>query len=57
MTESEQVSQFADEVDKLVERFRIEYDMSYASVVGVLHMKTHFLCREAEEMGDDGFSD
>lgn len=45
----EQVTQFADEIDKLVERFRAEYDMTYAGVVGVLQMKIHLLCEEATE--------
>lgn len=49
MDGQEQIQQVADELDKLIERCRIEYDLSYASVVGVLQMKTHLLCQEAAE--------
>lgn len=53
MTEKEQVDHFANEIDNLVNRFRIEYDMSYAAVVGVLQMKIHLLCGEAEARADE----
>lgn len=43
-----QLQQFADELDRLVERFRAEYDLSYGEVVGALQMKIHLLCVEAE---------
>jgi hypothetical protein len=52
MTEGEQTTQFANELDKLVQRFRAEYDLTYAAVVGVLQMKSHLLCQEAEERED-----
>lgn len=54
MSESEQVKHLGDELDRLVDRFRSEYDMTYASVVGVLHMKAHLLCAEAAEREDEG---
>src|SRR5687768_1848922 len=47
MTEKEQTDHFADDIDALVNRYRSEYDMSYAAVVGVLAMKMHLLCAEA----------
>lgn len=53
MSDNEQIKHFGDEVDKLVDRFRTEYDLSYASVVGVLQMKIHLLCSEAEEREDE----
>lgn len=53
MTDKQQTDSFADELDKLVDRFRSEYDMSYAQVVGVLEMKKWLLCSEAEERGDE----
>lgn len=53
MDGQEQIQQVADELDKLIERCRIEYDLSYASVVGVLQMKTHLLCQEAAEADTD----
>lgn len=53
MNESEQVTHFADDIDKIVDRYRDEYDISIASAVGVLQMKIHLLCREAEELGNE----
>lgn len=47
MKRDEQVTHLANELDALIDRFRSEYDMSYAAVVGVLHMKAHLLCEEA----------
>lgn len=46
MTEKEQIKHLADDVDKLIERYRTEYDLSYAAAVGVLQMKAHLLCAE-----------
>jgi len=53
MDEGQQIDHFADELDKLVERFRSEYDISYASVIGALHLKAHLLCSEATERADE----
>jgi hypothetical protein len=53
MTDKEQTDAFADELDKLVDRFRQEFDLTYAQAVGVLHMKAHLLCEDASERGDE----
>jgi hypothetical protein len=53
MTEKEQIQHFADDLDRLIERSRDEYDMSYAAVVGVLQMKIHLLCDEAGGRADE----
>lgn len=53
MSDKEQTDHFANDVDNLVERYRSEYDMSYACVVGVLQMKIHLLCNEASERGGE----
>ncbi len=53
MTDKEQIDAFADEIDKLVERFRQEFEMSYASVCGVLHLKIHLLFQEAISRKDE----
>ena len=45
---SNQTMQLADELDKLIHRFKLEYDLEYAQVVGVLTMKAHLLMNEAE---------
>ena len=49
----EQVEHFANELDRLVDRFRSEYDMNYACVVGVLQMKAFLLFQEAQEREDE----
>lgn len=49
MTEKEQITHLADEIDRLIDRFRSEYEISYAAVVGVLQMKAWLLCDEAEK--------
>lgn len=53
MPHDEQVKQFADELDRLVERYRDEYDLTYAAVVGTLHMKAYLLCGEAGERSEE----
>jgi hypothetical protein len=49
----EQVQQFADELDKMVNRFRSEYDISYAAVVGALMFRIHTLMVEAQEKANE----
>lgn len=53
MTDKEQIDQFADSLDALIDRHREEYDLSYAAVIGVLQMKTHTLLHEAEEESEN----
>jgi hypothetical protein len=53
VSDKEQIFQFGDELDRLVNRFRAEYDLSYAAIVGTLHMKAHLLCAEAAERDPD----
>jgi len=49
MTEKEQTDRFCHDLDNLVERYRNEYEMTYASVVGALHMKAWLMCQESTE--------
>jgi len=53
MTEKEQIDKLADAIDALINEYRVEFDLTYASVVGVLQMKAHLLMREAEEKQDE----
>lgn len=53
MSENEQLAQFEHELTMLVERFRFEYELPYASVVGALHMKAFQLCHEAEQLDEE----
>ena len=52
MTDHEQIIAFSNDLDALVNRYRVEFDMTYAAVIGVLHMRAHTLCAEAEGMYD-----
>ncbi len=53
MTEKEQTDAFADDLDKLVERYRQEFEVSYAVVIGTLQMKSWLLSQEASERSDE----
>lgn len=47
----ENVAQFLVEIDKVIDRTRSEYEMTYAEVIGALQMKIMDLHSEAK--GDD----
>ena len=49
---SNRVEHLGDEIDKIINHFRMEYDMTYAEAVGVLFMKAQLLCEEAAEEGE-----
>ena len=42
-----------NDLERLINRYRDEYDITYAQLVGVLHIQSHLLCREAEEKTDE----
>lgn len=41
---------FGNEIDKLVNRLRSEYDVTYATLIGVLHTKATELILEARDI-------
>jgi hypothetical protein len=43
MKESKQIQVFQDELNKLVERFSDEFDLTLASMIGVMHVTIHEL--------------
>lgn len=51
--ENEAITHFGNEIDKLVERFRMEYEIAYASVIGVLFTKAHIMVNEAMDRSDE----
>lgn len=53
MTDKEQTDHFADELDRLINRFSREYELCYSQVVGVLQMKIHTLCTGAQKRQDE----
>ncbi len=53
MTDKEQTDAFANELDKLIDRFRDEFDLSYAVVCGTMLLKIHTLFAEASGRKDE----
>ena len=49
-----QITAFADDLTKLVDRYRYEYDLTYASVIGALMMKCWQLSAEVEDSQEGG---
>jgi hypothetical protein len=49
MSEREQAKAFAEDLDRLVNRYRDEFELTYGSVVGVLFIKASLLSLEAEK--------
>ena len=53
MSEGEQIKAFVEDVTKVVDRYRAEFNLTVAAVVGTLHMKAHLLCVEAGQKGNE----
>lgn len=53
MTEAEQAKHFGDEIDRLVDRFSHEYQLTYGAMIGALQFKVHQLCIEAYEDAEE----
>lgn len=49
MSAKQNVAHLTAELNKLIDRFRSEYEMTYAEVVGTLQVKCWELCKEADE--------
>lgn len=53
MKETEQIEHFDRELGRLIERFRLEYSLSYAAAVGVLYLRLNHLAQESIEEGEE----
>lgn len=53
MDRDKQIGAFEDEIEKVIARFRHEYDMNYASLIGSLTLKAHELAKEALEVPEE----
>ena len=51
MSEKEQVEHFVDEVSRVINRFRSEYQLTYAAIIGAFQIIIMDLYREAR--GDE----
>ncbi len=52
----EQIRHFQDELDKLIRRYRHEYNITYASVIGILFACAQLLVEESKKGKSDGES-
>lgn len=57
MDENPSVTALCNDLDRLFNRYRDEFDVSYAEIIGVLHMKMHLLCEESIDVADEEDSD
>jgi len=53
MDQRDQARHFANDLESLIMRYRCEYDLTYTNMVGVLHIQTFMLCREAERASQE----
>ncbi len=54
MTEAEQIVAFESELDALICRYRSDFTMTYASMIGVLQIQVHILITDAcDESAED----
>ncbi len=52
MTERQQIVAFESELDALICRYRSDFTMTYASMIGVLHIQAHVLAQDASDESD-----
>lgn len=57
MDSTEQVRALSDELDSLFNRYKDEFDLSFAEILGILYMKAHLVAHEAIEQQDRGEND
>lgn len=48
MDEAEQIDRFNDALDKLIDTFVKEHDVTYAAMIGALYLKQHQLAQESQ---------
>ena len=52
MTEREQVDAFAEDLGKLIDRYRSEFDLTIAGIIGVLECAKHEIWDSIDDGGD-----
>jgi hypothetical protein len=53
MNDRQQIQAFADDLDRLVDRYRDEWEISMAGVIGALEFKQFTLMQEAQRQAED----
>lgn len=49
MSHVDQIEHLENDLDRIIERYRSEYDMTFAAMIGVFQLKVHQLSVEAYE--------
>jgi len=57
MKHEDRLEHLGNQLDSLIERFRLEYDVTFAELISVLEMKKFFLCMEVSDEVDDDDDD
>lgn len=53
MTPNEQIDAFSIDIGKVIDRYRREFDLSYAAAVGTLMIHVHRLMNEGQRSLED----
>lgn len=54
MSQQDQINHLSDDLDALINRYKQEYELTYAAAIGVLTMKIHTLISEAIDISENG---
>lgn len=57
MDQEQQIEAFEDDLDRLIQRYADEFDLTFAAAIGVMQMKIHRLCADAERILDEDGED
>lgn len=53
MNSNDQIIALESDLNKLIDRYRAEFEMPYAAVVGVLQLKVVLLCNKVERKEEE----
>ena len=53
MTEKEQINALSSDLGVVIDRYRSEFDITYAGAIGALSILSHILLKEATEEDDE----
>lgn len=52
-TQKDEIGAFAADLDNLIERTRRDCNITFAAMIGALHIKTDLLCRDLEKLMEE----